>query len=152
MQEVTDALEQIISGDQPFYRALQTLRDNTQLPPPPANLPDKAREELMSSLDFQLLTRLGREFAPENGVLTETKDKIESTLQAVYQQLTELHRYLLAIQNSPVPGKSALKAVQMRLDQNNSDPIFTTRQMANTFGLGCLTAGLASSPIKPGTW
>ena len=131
MQEVTDALEQIISGDQPFYRALQTLRDNTQLPPPPANLPDKARDELMSSLDFQLLTRLGREFAPENGVLTETKDK-ESTLQAVYQQLTELHRYLLAIQNSPVPGKSALKAVQMRLDQNNSDPIFTTRQMAKT--------------------
>lgn len=131
IQEVTDALEQIISGDQPFYRALQTLRDNTQLPPPPANLPDKARDEMMSSLDFQLLTRLGREFAPENGVLTETKDK-ESTLQAVYQQLTELHRYLLAIQNSPVPGKSALKAVQMRLDQNNSDPIFATRQMAKT--------------------
>lgn len=131
MQEVTDALEQIISGDQPLYRALQTLRDNTQLPPPPANMPDKAREALMSSLDFQLLTRLSREFAPENGVLTETKDK-ESTLQAVYQQLTELHRYLLAIQNSPVPGKSALKAVQMRLDQNNSDPILATRQMAKT--------------------
>ncbi|HHL9084117.1 TPA: type VI secretion system protein TssA [Escherichia coli] len=49
-----------------------------------------------------------------------------------YQQLTELHRYLLAIQNSPVPGKSALKAVQLRLDQNSSDPIFATRQMAKT--------------------
>jgi type VI secretion system protein ImpL len=131
IQEVTDALEQVISGDQPFYRALQTLRDNTQLPPPPANIPEKARDEMMSALDFQLMTRLSREFSPENGILTETKDK-ESTLQAVYQQLTELHRYLLAIQNSPVPGKSALKAVQMRLDQNNSDPIFTTRQMAKT--------------------
>ncbi len=49
-----------------------------------------------------------------------------------YQQLTELHRYLLAIQNAPVPGKSALKAVQLRLDQNSSDPIFATRQMAKT--------------------
>lgn len=47
-------------------------------------------------------------------------------------QLTELHRYLLAVQNSPVPGKSALKAVQLRLDQNSSDPIFATRQMAKT--------------------
>lgn len=53
-------------------------------------------------------------------------------MQAVYQQLTELHRYLLAIQNAPVPGKSALKAVQLRLDQNSSDPIFATRQMAKT--------------------
>lgn len=50
----------------------------------------------------------------------------------MYQQLTELHRYLLAIQNATVPGKSALKAVQLRLDQNSSDPIFATRQMAKT--------------------
>ena len=131
MQQVTDALEQVISGDQPFYRMLQTLRDNTQSPPPPANLPDKTREAMMSALDFQLLTRLSREFAPENSILAEGKDK-DSTLQTVYQQLTELHRYLLAIQNSPVPGKSALKAVQLRLDQNSSDPIFATRQMAKT--------------------
>ncbi|WP_157761173.1 type VI secretion system membrane subunit TssM [Escherichia coli] len=53
-------------------------------------------------------------------------------LEQRYQQLTELHRYLLAIQNAPVPGKSALKAVQLRLDQNSSDPIFATRQMAKT--------------------
>lgn len=39
---------------------------------------------------------------------------------------------MLAIQNSPVPGKSALKAVQLRLDQNSSDPIFSTRQMSKT--------------------
>ena len=31
-----------------------------------------------------------------------------------------------------MPGKSALKAVQLRLDQNSSDPIFATRQMAKT--------------------
>lgn len=131
MQQVIDALEQTISGDQPFYRTLQTLRDNTQVPAPPANLPEKTRAAMMSALDFQLLTRLSREFSPENSVLAEGKDK-DSTLQTVYQQLTELHRYLLAIKNSPVPGKSALKAVQLRLDQNSSDPIFATRQMAKT--------------------
>lgn len=131
MAEIISSLEQIISGDQPFQRALTTLRDNTQMPPPPENLPEKTRETMMAETDYQLLTRLGREFAPENSLLVEQKDKA-SMLQAVYQQLTELHRYLLAIQNSPVPGKSALKAVQLRLDQNSSDPIFATRQMAKT--------------------
>ncbi len=91
----------------------------------------KEREEARAEPDYQLLTRLGHEFAPENSTLAVQKDK-ESTMQAVYQQLTELHRYLLAIQNAPVPGKSALKAVQLRLDQNSSDPIFATRQMAKT--------------------
>ncbi|MBE3469658.1 type VI secretion system membrane subunit TssM [Enterobacter cloacae complex sp. P15RS] len=131
LPELTDALEQVISGDQPFQRALNTLRDNTQPATLSARLDDKAREAAQAELDYQLLIRLGREFAPENSVLTEYKDKT-SLLQTVYQQLTELHRYLLAIQNSPVPGKSALKAVQLRLDQNNSDPIFATRQMAKT--------------------
>lgn len=131
LTDIINALEQIISGEQPFQRALTTLRDNTQMPPPPENLPEKTRESMMAESDYQLLTRLGREFAPENSVLVEQKDQT-SMLQAVYQQLTELHRYLLAIQNSPVPGKSALKAVQLRLDQNSSDPIFATKQMAKT--------------------
>src|SRR5699024_2917545 len=62
----------------------------------------------------------------------ECQTAIDSDAILQYQQLTELHRYLLAIQNAPVPGKSALKAVQLRLDQNSSDPIFATRQMAKT--------------------
>lgn len=92
---------------------------------------DFAGNAAINEMDYRLLSRLGHEFAPENSALEEQKDKA-STLQAVYQQLTELHRYLLAIQNSPVSGKSALKAVQLRLDQNSSDPIFATRQMAKT--------------------
>ncbi len=131
LPELTDALEQIISGDQPFQRALTALRDNTHALTLSGKLDDKEREIATNELDYRLLSRLGRDFAPENSVLEEQKDKT-STLQAVYQQLTELHRYLLAIQNSPVPGKSALKAVQLRLDQNSSDPIFATRQMAKT--------------------
>ena len=131
LPELTDALEQIISGDQPFQRALTALRDNTHALTLSGKLEDKEREIATNELDYRLLSRLGRDFAPENSVLEEQKDKT-STLQAVYQQLTELHRYLLAVQNSPVPGKSALKAVQLRLDQNSSDPIFATRQMAKT--------------------
>lgn len=129
IQELTSALEQVISGDQPFQRALTALRDDTRPPLLSEKLDEKAREAMLAEPDYRLLTRLGREFAPENNMLVEQKDKA-STLQAVYQQLTELHRYLLAIQNSPAPGKSALKAVQLRLDQNSSDPIFATRQMA----------------------
>lgn len=129
--ELTGALEQIISGDQPLQRALTALRDNTHAIVLPDKLDDKAREEARSAPDYLLLARLGHEFAPENGTLDTQKDK-ESTMQAVYRQLTELHRYLLAIQNAPAPGKSALKAVQLRLDQNSSDPIFATRQMAKT--------------------
>lgn len=131
LAELTDALEQIISGDQPFQRALSALRDNTHALTLPGKLDDKERETAMADLDYRLLSRLGHEFAPENSTLEEQKDKT-NTLQAVYQQLTELHRYLLAIQIAPVPGKSALKAVQLRLDQNNTDPIFATRQMAKT--------------------
>ncbi len=43
--------------------------------------------------------------------------------------MNDLHRYLLGIQNSPVPGKAALKAVSMRL---NKDAIFELSQMAKT--------------------
>lgn len=129
--QLTGALEQIISGDQPLQRALTALRDNTQPAVLPEKLSDKEREDAQAEPDYRLLTRLGHEFAPENSTLAIQNNK-ENTLQAVYQQLTELHRYLLAIQNAPVPGKSALKAVQLRLDQNNSDPIFVTRQMAKT--------------------
>ncbi len=129
--QLTGSLEQVISGDQPLQRALTALRDNTQPAILSEKLSDKEREDMQAEPDYRLLTRLGHEFAPENATLAVQNNK-ENTLQAVYQQLTELHRYLLAIQNAPVPGKSALKAVQLRLDQNSSDPIFATRQMAKT--------------------
>lgn len=103
--QLTGALEQVISGDQPLQRALTVLRDNTQPGVFSEKLSAKEREEALAEPDYQLLTRLGHEFAPENSTLAVQKDK-ESTMQAVYQQLTELHRYLLAIQNAPVPGKA----------------------------------------------
>ncbi len=108
--QLTGALEQVISGDQPLQRALTVLRDNTQPGVFSEKLSAKEREEALAEPDYQLLTRLGHEFAPENSTLAVQKDK-ESTMQAVYQQLTELHRYLLAIQNAPVPGKPAIFCV-----------------------------------------
>lgn len=129
--QLTGALEQVISGDQPLQRALTALRDNTHPVVLSEKLSDKEREAAQAEADYRLLTCLGHEFAPENSALAVQNNK-ENIMQAVYQQLTELHRYLLAIQNAPVPGKSALKAVQLRLDQNSSDPIFATRQMAKT--------------------
>lgn len=81
--QLTGALEQVISGDQPLQRALTVLRDNTQPGVFSEKLSAKEREEALAEPDYQLLTRLGHEFAPENSTLAVQKDK-ESTMQAVY--------------------------------------------------------------------
>ncbi|AOM41984.1 type VI secretion system membrane subunit TssM [Xenorhabdus hominickii] len=131
LPQAISAIEQVISGEQPIKRALQILSDNTHPPLMSGSLSDKERQVLLAKEDYRLLNRISRDFAPETGVLVEHGDK-GSTLQSVYQKLMALHRYLLAIQNSPVPGKAALQAVQMRLDKNNSDAIFEVQQMAKT--------------------
>ncbi|MDC9582131.1 type VI secretion system membrane subunit TssM [Xenorhabdus sp. PR6a] len=125
------AIEQVISGEQPIKRALQILGDNTQPPVPGSTLGEKEKAALLKQHDYRLLNRISHDFAQETDVLVERGDK-GSTLHSVYQKLTALHRYLLAIQNSPVPGKAALQAVQMRLDKNTSDAIFEVQQMAKT--------------------
>lgn len=129
LPQAISAIEQVISGEQPFRRALQTLSDNTRLPAISDVIPAKEQQELLQKSDYLLLSRINREFVSEISVLVEKGDK-SSVIQSVYQKLTELHRYLLAIQNSPAPGKAALKAVQLRLEQNSSDPIFEVQQLA----------------------
>ncbi|KMJ44463.1 type VI secretion system membrane subunit TssM [Xenorhabdus khoisanae] len=131
LPQAISAIEQVISGEQPVKRALQILSDNTNPPVMGNSLSQKEKDALLAQSDYKLLNRISHDFAPETGVLVERGDK-GSTLQSVYQKLTALHRYLLAIQNSPVPGKAALQAVQMRLDKNNSDAIFEVQQMAKT--------------------
>nr|WP_244182493.1 type VI secretion system membrane subunit TssM [Xenorhabdus beddingii] len=129
LPQAISAIEQVISGEQPVKRALQILSENTHPPVISSTLGDKEKAGLLARDDYKLLNTLSHGFAAETGVLTEHGDK-GSTLQSVYQKLMALHRYLLAIQNSPVPGKAALQAVQMRLDKNNSDAIFEVQQMA----------------------
>lgn len=80
--QLTGALEQVISGDQPLQRALTVLRDNTQPGVFSEKLSAKEREEALAEPDYQLLTRLGHEFAPENSTLAVQKDK-ESTMMPV---------------------------------------------------------------------
>nr|WP_244175640.1 type VI secretion system membrane subunit TssM [Xenorhabdus vietnamensis] len=129
LPQAISAIEQVISGEQPIKRALQILNDNTNPPAVSSSLSDKEKQVLLKKEDYKLLNSISHGFAAETGVLIEHGDK-GSTLQSVYQKLMALHRYLLAIQNSPVPGKAALQAVQMRLDKNNSDAIFEVQQMA----------------------
>lgn len=129
LQEEIGALEQIISGEQPIRRALQVLRDNTTLPVIDSELPAQEQKALMESAKYRLLTRLDKEFSPQTEILVSNKGE---NLQDLNQKLNELHRYLLSIYNAPVPGKAALKAVYLRLEDNNRDVIFELSQMAKT--------------------
>ncbi|MCG3024113.1 ImcF-related family protein, partial [Escherichia coli] len=61
MPALTDALEQIISGDQPFLRALTALRDDTHALTLSGKLDDKAKEAAINEMDYRLLSRLGHE-------------------------------------------------------------------------------------------
>lgn len=120
-------LESTIGGEQPLKKALLILKDNTQ----PSALPaDKDRPEAGKE-DQKLINRIHREFIQETSVLDESNAQL-SMMQDVTQKLTNLHRYLLAIQNAPAPGKAALKAVQIHLEQGNSDPIFELQQLSKT--------------------
>ncbi len=129
IQDEINALEQIISGEQPLRRALQVLRDNTTLPTIDSSLSNKEQQEQMAEPQYKLLSRISREFSPQTEILVSNNG---DNLQNLNQKLNELHRYLLSIQNAPVPGKAALKAVSMRLEGNNRDAIFEVSQMAKT--------------------
>lgn len=83
----------------------------------------------MNELKYRLLIRLDKEFAPQTEILVSNNGE---NLQNLNQKLNELHRYLLGIYNSPVPGKAALKAVTSRLEDNNRDIIFELSQSAKT--------------------
>ncbi|QBH97044.1 type VI secretion system membrane subunit TssM [Limnobaculum zhutongyuii] len=126
-------LEQITSGEYVFKRIMDLLRENTN--PKESVLGDGSK--LLNTTatgqgrDYKLLNYLSHQFTKENSVTIEDKDQI-SALGNVSLKLTDLHRYLMAIQNSPSPGKSALQAVQLRLSNNNSDPIFEAQQLSKS--------------------
>lgn len=129
MDEVIRALEQIVSGEQVFRRAMQLVSDNTQISLLPDNQRQNSEKAQENVPDYPILARISRDFAAQNSILIQQNDG-SGILPGVYQKLTDLHRYLLAIENSPTPGKSALRAVQLRLEENSSDPIFAVQQIA----------------------
>lgn len=128
--EAIYAIEQITSGEQPFRRALVLLNDNTTVKESvvPAANTEKV-QALINTKDTQIINRIHKEFAKSLSVLDEKNEQL-SSLQNATQKLADLHRYLLTIQNSPSVGQAALKAVQLRVNQNNTDPIFEVQQLA----------------------
>lgn len=131
--EAIYALEQITGGEQPFRRALQLLKENATVKETlvAANSTTETVQSLVSNKNTRLINRIHREFAKALSVLEEKNDQL-SSLQNAMQKLSDLHRYLLTIQNSPSVGRAALKAVQLRVNQNNTDPIFEVQQLAKT--------------------
>ncbi|MBO8125511.1 ImcF-related family protein, partial [Klebsiella pneumoniae] len=69
IQDEINALEQIISGEQPLRRALQILRDNTSLPAVDSNLTEKEKQAFMAQSQYRLLSRINREFSPQTEIL-----------------------------------------------------------------------------------
>lgn len=124
------AIEKITGGEQTLKRALWVLSENTQ-PPKLPEVDGKALQTATSQLDYQVMSQIDHRFEEEKSVLHNADDK-NGSLQAIYQKLSDLHRYLLSIQNAPDMGKAALKAVQYRLDQKSTDPFLEVQQLAKT--------------------
>lgn len=130
LSESITAIEKITGGEQTLKRALQVLSDNTQ-PPALPNEEGKTLQQAVESLDYRLMAHIDQSFSDEKSVL-QSADAKNSTIQSIYQKLSDLHRYLLSIQNAPDSGKAALRAVQFRVDQKSTDPILELQQLAKT--------------------
>lgn len=122
-------LESINSSEQPFKKALTLIKDNSQpiLPSDSGNKNDLKVN--FSDEERSLINNIHREFLKDLSVLQDNNAQL-SVIQSASQKLGDLHRYLLMIKNSPLSGKAALKAVQLHIDQNNSDPIIEIQQLA----------------------
>ncbi|MCI7354423.1 MAG: type VI secretion system membrane subunit TssM [[Actinobacillus] rossii] len=130
LSESIKAIEKITGGEQTLKRALLVLSENTQSPELPKE-EGKALQETVNNADYRLISQIDHNFENEKAVLSNADDK-NGALQSIYQKLSDLHRYLLAIQNAPDSGKAALKAVQYRIDQKSTDPILELQQLAKT--------------------
>ncbi len=126
------ALETINSSEQPFKKAINLIKDNSTA----LSLPETTDKEVpkigFSEDERTLINHIHREFSKDVSVLDDNNGQL-SAIQNASQKLADLHRYLLMIQNSPSPGKSALKAVQLHVNQTGgSDPIIEIQQLAKT--------------------
>lgn len=129
--QAANGIEKITGSLQAIKRAIATVNNNTAPAPLPTGLEGKALDAALQAPDFVLRTQISRNFVNEKNILTQEEGR-DSLLFSVYPQLSKLHRYLLAIQNSPEKGKAALRAVQLRMEQNSTDPIIELQQFAKT--------------------
>lgn len=128
--ESIKAIEKITGGEQTLKRAILVLSENTKSPVLPKE-EGKALQVAVNQLDYRLMTQIDHKFENEKSILNNAEDK-NGTLQSIYRKLSDLHRYLLSIQNAPDSGKAALKAVQYRIDRKSTDPILELQQLAKT--------------------
>ena len=129
--QAVKAIERVTGSSQSMKRAIATVNANTSAASSPNGVEGKALESLLASPEFVLRNQISNNFVNEKNILAQD-DGRDSILQNVYPSLSNLHRYLLAIQNSPEKGKAALRAVQMRVDQQSTDPIIELQQLAKT--------------------
>lgn len=129
ISDAINAIEKINGSEQTLKRALAVLAENTQEPNLPNDQKGKELDALLDNLDYKLMSQISNEFSEEKSILRESDDK-NSVLQDIYKKLSNLHRYLLSIQNAPNSGKAALQAVKLRMEQNGTDPFFELQQIA----------------------
>ncbi|WP_424405440.1 type VI secretion system membrane subunit TssM [Pasteurella sp. PK-2025] len=133
ISEAVTALEKITGNSHTIRRAIGTVVDNTKTPVVPKDLDNKKLNDALASSEYLLKNEISRHFLNEKLLVVDKDGSRESLLQQqVYPQLASLHRYLLAIQNAPDQGKAALKAVQLRVEQQSLDPILELQQTAKT--------------------
>ncbi|MBN6073742.1 type VI secretion system membrane subunit TssM [Aggregatibacter actinomycetemcomitans] len=130
ISEAVSAIEKITGNSQTIRRAISAVVTNTASPTVPKELEGRDLDVALSSSNYLLKNAISRNFLNEKSILAQEDGSRENLLQRVYPQLSNLHRYLLAIQHSPDQGKAALKAVQLRMEQQSVDPILELQQIA----------------------
>lgn len=123
-------LEQVTGPAGPMRRLLETLRDNTVIYPstalPEGQAPDSsdkapAGEQQAASIR-RAFSRLAELIIPQG----ERPSTYEDTLRAI----VAVHDYAKAVQDTPDPGKAALKTVLNRFSLSGADPIANLQRMA----------------------
>jgi type VI secretion protein IcmF len=120
-EQALDVLGVITGNDQPFQRVLAALDENTRI----RKISDVAGEPAEA-----ITARIGRSFMATNTALSGRGER-GPLIQEVNQKLVELQHYLDVIVNATDPGQSALKAVQLRLNNKYADPLFSLQQYAH---------------------
>ena len=123
ISDAVSAIEKVTGNAQTIRRAIGTVVNNTSSPAVPKDLEGKDLDAALSSSEYLLKDAISRNFLNEKSILTQEEGSRDTLLQRIYPQFSNLHRYLLAIQNSLDQGKAALKAVHLRVEQQSTDPI-----------------------------
>lgn len=127
-QAVT-VLESLTSPAAPLRRLVETVRDNTQLNPPPADGKIKAPTSASEAANRQLAADIARSFAPLTDLLVAKGDKpayLDETMTAI----GSVRDAVKSVQDSPDRGKAALAMVLDRFALKGRDPIGILQRMA----------------------